>query len=505
MSQKYYTPSASAPSLSSQTGDAEVQKETAFTAVERVVAAKGSETQTTYAECRDRIADGIDKTTSIITELKAANKQTWVVRYPTFKAPEPSEGRRPSFRHSLSFADDPTQEIPVNLNRGPGNMTRSVTLATIPDEEQTSATTDDPSSDTKDRLLPADFNVLRLDLKLGPAGSPTTAASLVSQLEKTSIANLLDERLDRALERLDKLRCRIQDTSSKVLVTGDLNAGKSTFVNALLGRDVMPVDQQPCTTMFCEVHDASENDGVEEAHVVNEGATYSRDDESTFTRVSLSNLEGVVSESDAEHVLKLYIKDTRNPSQSLLNNGVVDISLIDAPGLNRDSLGTTQLFARQEEIDVVVFVVSAENHFTLSGKEFLFNANNEKAYLFIVVNKFDHIRDKAKCKRLILEQLKHLSPRTWKEADDLVHFIDSNATSSRTASGSEATKSSVPAESWDTMEESLRSFVLVKRAKSKLMPATTYLVNILDDVELLVSANDIVAQHEFKQAQDELE
>jgi mitofusin len=78
-------------------------------------------------------------------------------------------------------------------------------------------------------------------------------------------------------------------------------------------------------------------------------------------------------------MIKLYLANTRVPLESLLNNSVVDIFLISAPGLNRDSLKTTALFTRQEEIDIVVF--SAENHFTLSAKEFLSNASNEKAYL----------------------------------------------------------------------------------------------------------------------------
>jgi mitofusin len=67
-------------------------------------------------------------------------------------------------------------------------------------------------------------------------------------------------------------------------------------------------------------------------------------------------------------MLKIYANDARTTQESLLHNGVVDIALIDSPGLNTDSIKTTAVFARQEEIDVVVFVVSAENHFTLSVK-----------------------------------------------------------------------------------------------------------------------------------------
>ncbi|EKM49775.1 uncharacterized protein PHACADRAFT_265453 [Phanerochaete carnosa HHB-10118-sp] len=296
------------------------------------------------------------------------------------------------------------------------------------------------------------------------------------------------------MTHLEKLRLRVQDTASKVLVTGDLNAGKSTLVNALLKRTVMPVDQQPCTTAFCEVHDATENGGKEEVHILKEGVAYDINNDSTFTRASIADFEQFVSENENEQqMLRVYLSDARPSTESLLNNGVVDISLIDAPGLNRDSVKTTAVFARQEEIDVVVFVVSAENHFTLSAKDFLWTASNEKAYLFIVVNKYDQIRDKAKCRRLVLEQIRQLSPSTYEDAEDLVHFVDSAA----------ALQTKTP--SFNTLESSLRSFVLTKRNKSKLHPAATYLGHLLSDVDLLVGANAIVAQAELDQARTDLE
>ncbi|KAI0629816.1 hypothetical protein C8Q77DRAFT_1201214 [Trametes polyzona] len=455
--------------------------------------------QEAYVEHKNsRLLQALDATKSILGDLRKFNKDNWVVRYPQLReqpAEPSSSSRRKSMRRSLSFPDDPSFEAEVIVSPAKAGLTRSVTLATITDKEE------DPAAEAEedgDRLVsPAeasDFHVFRLDLKLGAHGSSSSPAALVAQLEKSSIANLLDDRILNAVGHLDKLRSRIEDTSSKVLVTGDLNAGKSTFVNALLGREVMPVDQQPCTTAFCEVHDAAENDGKEELHILKEGVTYSAHDENTFTRADLSDLDAIVSENENDsQVLKVYLRDPRDPQASLLSNGIVDISLIDAPGLNRDNTHTTRVFARQEEIDVVVFVVSAENHFTLSAKEFLMNASHEKAYLFIVVNKYEQIRDKAKCRRLVLEQIKQLSPRTYEDAEDLVHFVDSQHALHE------------PTDSFNNLESSLRSFVLVKRSKSKLAPASTYLTKLLSDVDLLVGANAIVAQTELDRAQNDLQ
>ncbi|KAJ7043458.1 hypothetical protein C8F04DRAFT_943858 [Mycena alexandri] len=438
-------------------------------------AAKADDVQEQYNHHKDRLVDAIDSTKSILADIRVFNKDDWVVRYPQLRDDPSAPG---SLRRSLSFADDPANHTAVRMG-----LTRSVTLAAVSEAKE-----DEPVNPAP---LSSDFHVLRLDLKLGSTSSANSASSLVSQLEKSSIAHLLDERLAASVAHIDKLRLRVQDTSSKVLVTGDLNAGKSTLVNALLRREVMPVDQQPCTTAFCEVHDATENNGVEAVHIVKEGVAYSPADETTYSVGAIEDLEEIVAEYESkgsEHLLKVYLAG--KDQNSLLSNGTVNISLIDAPGLNRDSLKTTALFARQEEIDVVVFVVSAENHFTLSAKEFLWTASNEKAYLFIVVNKYDMIRNKDKCRRVVLEQIKGLSPRTWEDADDLVHFVDSASENKEGA--------------FDEMEAALRSFVLTKRSKSKLQPVETFLLNLLSDIELLASANKLVAEAELAQARAEL-
>ena len=440
-----------------------------------------------------RVISAISSTESLLRDLLAYNSEHWVFRYPVLEdQPEASEVRRPTSRRSLSLADDSSFRADVVVSPVRGGLVRSISLPGVSEKEEdiTADETSEQPPSTSDTL---DFNVFRLDLKFGTHSS--SPAALVTQLEKSTIAKLINDRIGTALNHADKLRARVEDTSSKVLVTGDLNAGKSTFVNAILGRPVMPVDQQPCTTAFCEVHDATEIAGVEEVHVVKEGVVYDLSDESTFTRASLSDLDEIVSENEnGQQILKVYLSDPRSPAPSFLHNGVVDISLIDAPGLNRDSVKTTAVFARQEEIDVVVFVVSAENHFTLSAKEFLKTASNEKAYLFIVVNKFEGIRDKKKCRRVILEQVKALSPRTYEDAEDLVHFVDSASTTSPPSED----------ESFKNLESALRTFVLTKRAKSKLQPASTYLTRILSDVNFLVCANAIVAQSEATKAEEDL-
>lgn len=511
-----------------------------------------------YNQNRTALGRAINQTVETMKKLQEINTK-WPAHYPTVqRPPSPPTNRampRPGLVHTQSTMDnhrgveEGTREV-EDLVR-PGMMRRANTSLAESHSAEGSGDAAKREPRVEPRLvtpqLAQQFSVLKIELKM--EGLPQT--EIVHSLEKNSVASLLDNQINNSIRHLFSLRERIEDTSSKVLVTGDLNAGKSTFCNALLRRKILPEDQQPCTSIFCEVLDARENTGVEEVHAIPHGFVYNRNDESTYQVYPLKQLEDIVIDGERWSQCKVYIRDIRPVDQSLLNNGVVDIALIDAPGLNNDSLKTTAVFARQEEIDVVVFVVSAANHFTLSAKEFIFNAAREKAYMFMVVNGFDQIRDQKRCQEMILKQVAHLSPATFKESSELVHFVSSNAipvvqgggpgpggSGGSGGSGSSSYdngenpgddddddgdtgkhgepgsppkdkkgkgKEKEKQQDFDELEASLRRFVLEKRARSKLAPAKTYLMNVLGDLGTLASVNKDVAQNEYDRVTKELQ
>ncbi|KAI1143738.1 hypothetical protein F5Y05DRAFT_362384 [Hypoxylon sp. FL0543] len=482
-----------------------------------------------YNKHQAALTRSISRVVELLKSLQEINV-TWPAHYPSVQRTErtsPERGSsRPGIQHASSLAGELAGASSSHRNR---NLRRSMTTVEDHEEAESSRDAENKSVAESPRLITTqivqEFSVLKLDLKLGALHQ----TELVHSLEKGSIAALLDGKISSSIKHLLLLRERIEDTSSKVLVTGDLNAGKSTFCNALLRRKVLPEDQQPCTSIFCEVLDARENAGVEEVHAVHRDAVYNRHDESTYDVFSLQELEKIVLDNETYIQCKVYIKDVRTIDESLLNNGVVDIALIDAPGLNSDTTKTTAVFARQEEIDVVVFVVSAANHFTQSAKEFIWAAAAEKAYIFMVVNGYDLIRDKERCQKMILDQVYGLSPRTFKESTELVHFVSSNAIPMAPSppggpdgggSGSSSGGGGDPGDDpkgkgkekekekirdFEKLEQSLRRFVLEKRARSKLAPAKTYLLNILNDVNILATVNADVAQSELERVTHELE
>ena len=503
-----------------------------------------------YNQNRAALGRQITKTVETLKDLQQMNS-IWPAQYPSVREPQKLKSDpRPGFVHTQSTAaGGDIHRAKDNVPLRPGAPRRAATSLGEESTAESSSAAEARKSQEPERFitpqLAQDFSVLKLNMNV----QGFTQAEIAHSMQKESIASLLDGKINQSIRHLLRLRDRIEDTSSKVLVTGDLNAGKSTFCNALLRRKVLPEDQQPCTSIFCEVLDAKENGNLEEAHAVHKDTTYNRNDESTYDVYPLQDLEKVVTDSQKYTQCKVYVKDIRTIDESLLNNGVVDISIIDAPGLNSDSLKTTAVFARQEEIDVVVFVVSAANHFTLSAKEFIWNAAHEKAYIFIVVNGFDNIRDQDRCQRMILEQVANLSPRTFKESSELVHFVSSNAIPVAPAigpgppggdggGGGSGSSSGPPndfsptddddetlgkhgepgsppkkgkgkekekLQDFEKLESSLRRFVLEKRARSKLAPAKTYLLNLLADLHQLATVNRDVAKSELDRVSQELQ
>jgi mitofusin len=435
-----------------------------------------------------RLGKGIEDTSYLLGNLINQNTESWPFRYPNLhfvdKAEASSRARPGMSKRTMTFANDPTTTRSVTLNSAPAprsTMKRSLTMAPEPHPE--AATTVD------DQV----FSTLKLDLNMGAAKS---GKAIIEKLQEGSIAKLLNEKFTTALDHLAALQKRVHDPQSRVLVTGDLNAGKSTLVNALLRRsEFMPTDEQPLTTRFVEVISAKENEDKEEIHVLDQETKYDVTDKSTYTTETIDKLDDLINDESADATsppLRVFLKnmDSALAHPTILHNGVVDISLIDAPGLNRDCIKTTANFARQEEIDVVVFVVSAANHFTLSAKEFIWQASHEKAHLFIVVNRFDQIKDKAKCRRIVMEQIKQMSPESYEEAKDLVHFVDSAKVAMGCSDGEDAEEMD---QAFAHLEQSLRSFVLVNRSKSKLGPAQNYVTHLLADIEVLASANSLVS------------
>lgn len=100
---------------------------------------------------------------------------------------------------------------------------------------------------------------------------------------------------------------------------------------------------------------------------------------------------------------------------------------------------------------------------------------------------------------MILEQIRQLSPATYADADDLVHFVSAGNVDLEPGSRK------LDAPDFARLEQRLRAFVLENRTKSKLLPAKNYLVNLLLDINVLSLANKTKSTEDHARATQELE
>lgn len=327
-------------------------------------------------------------------------------------------------------------------------------------------------------------------------------------LTKTFISKLND-----LGQHLDNLITRVINPNSKILVCGDLNSGKSSFVNKLLElKDIegkcatSPVDQLPLTSTFVEFRHVSFNDkhqkpeihavkkdGSENKHIINVMEAYNSFEEDTYDVYELTELENLMNDeqtADKYGLIVVYVEETTESKneQSILKNGIVDCSVIDSPGLNVDDFITNDIFSKQETIDLIIFVVNAENQLTLSGKDFIKAAKAEKSFIFFIVNKFDQIKNKEKCSKLIMDQIAELTPLTYKQHSEFVHCISSKPNDDDNSNNNDDNGDKKDPD-FAKLREAIKNFVVLKKSKNKLEPAQTFLNNFLKDLYFLTDYN----------------
>jgi small GTP-binding protein len=162
--------------------------------------------------------------------------------------------------------------------------------------------------------------------------------------------------LDRSIEQLDELFL--------LVVVGEFNAGKSAFVNALLGRQVLEEGVTPTTA------------GI---HLLRHGP------------------EGAEGAEGSEPAERGGLRVIRAPVELLS-----DVEIVDTPGTNaiqREHEALTREFIPRS--DLVLFVTSADRPFTESERSFLEAIRQWGKKVVVVVNKIDILETAEEVDRVI--------------------------------------------------------------------------------------------------------
>ena len=193
---------------------------------------------------------------------------------------------------------------------------------------------------------------------------------------------------------------RISANRFRVAIVGEFNRGKSSLINTLLQKEILPADVIPTTATFNRVVYGAEpkaylifRDGTTRAVPIEEM-------ESSITRLTEESEETArtVSEAVVEY-----------PSMFCSNH----VELIDTPGLNDNDELTEMTISRLQDIDLAIVTVSAVFSFSESEAKFvakLVETSSVGDILFAVtmtdkVDEKGHDRLRANLEKLIREKV----------------------------------------------------------------------------------------------------
>lgn len=214
------------------------------------------------------------------------------------------------------------------------------------------------------------------------------------------------------VSRLRELREKTSSETFKIMVAGTFKTGKSTFINALLGEEVLPAFATPCTAIINEIKYGEKPRAV--LHFLNPqpSVLYPGVPQRALDHIraheggEIPPIELPVDEIEDYVVIPMGMKAEDASKQSpfarvelfwpldILKNGV---EIIDSPGLRENPIRTQVTMGYLSQADTVIFCVSALA--TGSDDELRFLRDTLPLYgitdqnLFCVVNRMNQVRN----------------------------------------------------------------------------------------------------------------
>jgi GTPase SAR1 family protein len=184
-----------------------------------------------------------------------------------------------------------------------------------------------------------------------------------------------------------------QNLSSEVfrlLVLGDMKRGKSTFLNALMGENLLPTDVNPCTAVLTILRYGPEKRVTVHFNNGQPPKTLSFDtfkEDYTIRPDQAKKLEdeGTLAFPDVDYAVVEY-------PLTLLEKGV---EIVDSPGLNDTEARNQLTLDYVNSCHAILFVLSATQQFTLSEQRYLDNYIKDRGLtVFFLINAWDEIQNR---------------------------------------------------------------------------------------------------------------
>jgi len=268
--------------------------------------------------------------------------------------------------------------------------------------------------------------------------------------------------LDMKLEAQDaeQLKHTVTGETFKILIIGEFNTGKSTFINALLGEDVLPTKAIPATAIINQLRY-----GEQPAAWL-----HFRDPEKTPLEIPIDKLNEhvLIKNNEHEEAARNEIRESPFSHAEILwpldlcrdNN----VEIIDSPGLNESKVRENITLDYLRKVDAVLFIMAAVRFGPAQTEKdtitMLKAAGHEE--LFFVINQWDLLRLAKHQEEVRGTAMKVLPTLTQRKND--IYFVSAlDALESRMNNDPEMEKRS----GFQPLETSLHKFLADERGRIK--------------------------------------
>ena len=201
-------------------------------------------------------------------------------------------------------------------------------------------------------------------------------------------------------------RQRSEEHRFSVAVVGDFKRGKSTFINALLGTEVLPADILPTTATVNRVTWGIRPTAELHFHDGRPVQTIPLDHLSEYvTKHTESSLAAAAAIREA--VIQYPLRFCKN-----------GVDIIDTPGLGDEATMTAVTMRVLPEVDAAIFVIMADSPFSSSEADFLEQLLGEGVTrVLYVVSAMDRIRKPADRERVLVSIRDRIEQRIRKRGE----------------------------------------------------------------------------------------
>ncbi|MEH1798570.1 MAG: dynamin family protein [Nostoc sp.] len=214
-------------------------------------------------------------------------------------------------------------------------------------------------------------------------------AETINQAELAGDSSSGKLSLERDIEDITVASKNLQQGVFRLLVLGDMKRGKSTFLNALIGENLLPSDVNPCTAVLTVLRYGPEkkvtihfNDGKSPQQLDFQNFKYKY----TIDPAEAKKLEQEKKQAfpDVDYAVVEY-------PLTILEKG---IEIVDSPGLNDTEARNELSLGYVNNCHAILFVMRASQPCTLGERRYLENYIKGRGLtVFFLVNAWDQVRE----------------------------------------------------------------------------------------------------------------